>query len=85
MSSILTEVSLLESDIQSMASPHVLFSDQQTDGGTSREAPVAAHKLQLRLDVVNEKGHVAVQVELGDLKDQRVAQYRHAADSVHLR
>lgn len=43
-----------------------------------------ANKLQLGLDVVDEQRHVAVQVELRHLEDERVAQHRHARHAVDL-
>jgi len=38
--------------------PHVLLADEDADGGPARKAPVAAHKVKLRLNVIDEKGHV---------------------------
>ena len=53
-------------------------------GGPAREAPVAAHELDLRLDVVYEQRQVVVQVEVRAVEDQRVAQHRLARDPIHL-
>ena len=53
-------------------------------GGPAGEAPVAADELDLRLDVIDEQRHVVVQVEVGTVEDQRVAEHRLARDTVHL-
>ena len=56
----------------------------ETAGGPAREAPVAAHELDLRLDVVYEQRPVVVQVEVGAVEDQWIAEHRLARDAVHL-
>ena len=53
-------------------------------GGSAGEAPVPTDELDLRLDVVDEQRHVVVQVEVGAVEDQRVAEHRLPRDTVHL-
>lgn len=62
----------------------MLLADQQTNCGTPRQPPVLANKLQLRLDVIDEEGHVPVEVEIRHLEDQRITEDGHAADPIHL-
>ena len=53
-------------------------------GGSAGEAPVPADELDLRLDVVDEQRHVVVQIEVGAVEDQRVAEDCLPRDTVHL-
>lgn len=44
-----------------------------------------ANELQLSLDIVDEQGHVSVQIELRHFEYERVAQHGHAANPVYLK
>lgn len=63
---------------------HVLLANQQAHRRPPGQSPVFADKLQLRLDVVDQQRHIAVQIKVGHLKDERIAEHRHAAHAVHL-
>lgn len=62
----------------------MLLADEQTDRWSAGQAPILPHKLQLRLDVVDQQGHVAVEVEIGHFENQRIAEHRHATDTINL-
>lgn len=63
---------------------HVLLPDEEADGGPAGQPPVLAHELQLRLDIVNQKGHVPIQIKVRHLENERIAENCHSADAVHL-
>lgn len=60
----------------------MLLSYQQADSGPARQTPIFADKLQLCFDVINQEGHIAIQIEIGDLKDKGIAKHSHAADAI---
>lgn len=62
----------------------MLLSDEQAGSGSSREAPISANEFQLRFDVVNQKGHVTVQIKLGNFKNQGIAQHCFSANPINL-
>lgn len=62
----------------------MLLTNQYAHGGPAGQTPVATDKVQLRLDVVDEQGHVVRQVEIRHLEDERVAEHRLSGDAVDL-
>lgn len=62
----------------------MLFSYQQADRRSAGQPPKSANELQFGFDIVDQKRHVPVQVELGHFKYERIAQNRHAAHPIHL-
>lgn len=61
----------------------MLLPDEKTNGWPAGETPILADELQLSLDVIDEEGHVTVQIEIGYLKNEGITEDGHAADTVN--
>lgn len=64
---------------------HVLLANQKAHRRPTWQAPIFADKLKLRLDVVDQQCHIAIQIEIGHLKDQRITEHGHSAHAIHFR
>lgn len=62
----------------------MLLADQQADRGPARQTPILANELKFSFDVIDQQGHVPVQIKVGHFKDQWVAEHGHSADAVNL-
>lgn len=60
----------------------MFLADEDANGRSAREAPVAANEVQFRFDIIDQKRHIVREVKIRDLKDQRVAENRLARDPI---
>lgn len=65
-------------------SPHVFFSDEDTNSRSTRQSPVFANEMELRLNVINQQCHIMREVEVTHLKHQWVAQHSLTTYTVNL-